>query len=80
MLPDNDGVLVEVGDVGAANTLWILFHKHPTEVRVQETLADGVWVFFGIRVSVMGSVISRPPSYRAFDGTSTSGGKEDAEW
>ena len=79
MLPDNDGVLVEIRDVGAANTLGVLFHKHPSEVRVQETLADGVWVFLSIGVSVMGSVISRPPSYRAFDGTSTSGGKKDAE-
>ena len=79
MLPDNNRVLVEIGDVGAANTLGVLFHEHPPEVRVQESLADGVWVFVGIRVSVMSSVISRPPSYRAFNGTSTSGGKEDAE-
>ena len=79
MLPDNDGVLIEIRDVSAANTLGILFHKHPPEVRVQETLADGVWVLLGIRVSVVGSVVSGPPSYRTFDGTSTSGGKEDAE-
>ena len=79
MLPDNDGVLVKIRDVGAADTLGILFHKHPPEVRVQETLADGVWILIGIRISVVRSVISGPPSYRTFDSTSTSGGKEDAE-
>lgn len=39
VLPNNDWVIVQVGDVGTANTLWVLLHDHPSEVRVYETLS-----------------------------------------
>jgi hypothetical protein len=32
MLPDDDGVIVEVGDVGTADALWVLLHDHPSEM------------------------------------------------
>jgi hypothetical protein len=32
VLPDNDGVLVQVGDVGAADALRVLLHDHPTKL------------------------------------------------
>jgi hypothetical protein len=62
VLPDDDWVIVEIGDVSTADTLWVLLHEHPAEVGVEETLADRVWVLVGIGVSVMCSVISGPPS------------------
>lgn len=62
MLPDNDGVVVQIGDVGSTNTLWVLLHDHPSDVRVEKTLSNGVWVLVGVGVSVMCPVISRPPS------------------
>ena len=58
VLPDNDGIIVEVGDVGTADSLWVLLQQHPSEVRVDETLANGVWVLVGIGVTVVSSVIS----------------------
>lgn len=62
VLPDDDGILVQVGDVGSANSFGVLFHDHPSDVRVHQPLADRVWVLFGVGVSVMGSMITRPPS------------------
>lgn len=58
VLPDNDAVLVEVGDVSAANSLGVLLHDHPADVGVQETLADRVGVLFGVGVSVVRAVAS----------------------
>ena len=79
MLPDDDGVIVEVGDVGAADALWVLLHDHPSEMRVEETLADGIWVLVGVGVSVVSTMVSRPPPDGALDGTATHGGEEDLE-
>lgn len=62
VLPDHHGVVVEVRDVGSADTLGVLLHEHPTEVRVEETLADGIGVLVGVGVSVVSTVVSRPPS------------------
>jgi hypothetical protein len=62
MLPDNDGIVVQVGDVSTANALWVLLHDHPADVRIEKTFADRVWVLVGIGVSVVSSVISGPPS------------------
>ncbi|KAL2292658.1 hypothetical protein FJTKL_07760 [Diaporthe vaccinii] len=36
VLPDDDGVLVEVGDVGSADSLGVLLHDHPTDVAVHQ--------------------------------------------
>ena len=63
MLPDHNGVFVEIRDVGTAYSLWVLLHEHPPEVRVKEAFADGVWVLLGVGVSMMSTVISCPPSY-----------------
>ena len=40
MLPDNNWILVEIADIGAANTLWVLLHDHPSDVRVEETFSN----------------------------------------
>jgi len=62
VLPDNDGVVVEIRDIGTADSLWVLLQKHPSEVRVNEPLANRVWVLVGIGVTVVCSVVSGPPS------------------
>ena len=79
VLPDDDGVLVEVGDVGSADSFRVLLHQHPAEVGVEETFADGVGVLVGVGVTVVSSVVSSPPSNGSFNGSSSNGGQEDSE-
>lgn len=79
VLPDDHGVLVQVRDVGSADTLGVLLHDHPADVRVQQTLANGVGVLLGIGVAVVGAVVTRPPSGRTFDGTGAHGSEPDSQ-
>lgn len=79
VLPDDNGVLVQVGNVGTANALGILLHDHPANVRVQETLADRVGVLVGVGVAVMSPVIARPPSDGTLNCTTTGGSKENLQ-
>ena len=79
VLPNDDGVLVEITDIGTADPLWVLLHDHPTEVGVEQALADRVWVLVGIGVAVMGTVVTSPPASRALNGTTTNSSPEDAE-
>lgn len=62
VLPDNDGVLVEIGDVGTAGVLRVLLENHPAKVGVEKTLADGVWVLLSIGVTVVSTVLHGPPA------------------
>ncbi len=62
MLPDDDGVFIQIGNIGTADSLGILLHNHPAEMGVQQALADRVWVLVGIGVTVMGAMISGPPA------------------
>jgi hypothetical protein len=48
-------------------------------VRVQKAFANGIRVLVGIGISVMSTVVSRPPSDRALDGSATNGCEEDPE-
>jgi len=79
VLPDHDWILIEIGDVGTANSLGVLLHQHPAEVRIHKTLANRVWVLVGISVSVMSTMITSPPSDGAFDSTTTDGCEEDSK-
>lgn len=58
MLPHHNLVLVEIGHVGSTQLFGVLFEDHPAQVRVKETLADRVGVLLGVRMSMMGSMIS----------------------
>lgn len=80
VLPDDDWVLVEIGDIGTSNTLWVLLHDHPSNVRVPETLLDRVGILVGVGVSVMGTMIARPPTDRSLNGSSTNQSEEKFEW
>lgn len=79
MLPDNDGVFVEIGDISAADTLGVLLHDHPAKMAVQKALTNAVGVLAGIGVAVVGAVITAPPSDRALNSTSTDGGQKDPQ-
>lgn len=79
VLPHDDWVCVQVGNVGSANLLWVLLQNHPTEVRVPESLSDRVWILFGVGISMMSSVISRPPSDGALDGTASKGSQDESQ-
>ncbi|KAI6759232.1 hypothetical protein HG530_009912 [Fusarium avenaceum] len=56
VLPDNNGVLVEIGDIGSALALRVLLQDHPSHVRVHETFADRVRVLVGIGITVVNTV------------------------
>lgn len=79
MLPDDHGVFVEIGDIGAANALGVLLHDHPSQVRVEQTLADGVGVLVGVGITVMGTVVTSPPASRTLDGTTANGSEPDTQ-
>lgn len=79
VLPDNNGILVQVGDVGTANTLGVLLHDHPADVAVEQALADAVGVLAGVGVTVVSAVVTAPPADGALNGTASNGGEEDAQ-
>ena len=79
VLPENDGIFVEIGDVGAADALGVLLHDHPADVRVEETFADGIRILVGVGVAVVSAMATGPPSDGALDGTGTDGGEIDLE-
>jgi hypothetical protein len=79
VLPNNNGIVVQVGDVGAANAAGVLLHDHPADVAVEQALADRVRVLLGIGVAVVGAVEAGPPPGAALDGGGATGGEEDLE-
>lgn len=76
MLPDDDRVFVQIRDIGTANPFRILKHQHPSEMRIEKPFANRVWVFVGVGVTVMCSVISCPPSHGPFNSTATNSSKK----
>lgn len=80
VLPNDDGILVQVGDVGAADALGVLLHDHPAEMAVEKTLANAVGVLVGVGVAVVGTVVTAPPADGTLNSTATNEGEEDAKW
>jgi len=79
VLPDHHGVLVQVGNVGAADAFGVLLHDHPAKMAVEEALANAVRVLARVGVTVVGTVVTGPPADGALDSTGANKGKEDAE-
>lgn len=77
MLPDNDGVLVEIRDVCPANPLRVLSHDHPADVRVEQALTNTVRVLRGVCVAVVSPVVTAPPTNGTFDGRGAAECEED---
>lgn len=79
MLPDDNRIVVQIGDVGTADAARVLLQDHPANVAVEETLADGVRVLLSIGVAVVRTVKARPPASATLDGSSATSGEEDLE-
>ncbi len=79
VLPDDDGVFVQIGDICAADTLGVLLHDHPSEMAVEKTFADAVGILVGVGVAMVSAMVTAPPADGAFDGTATNESKEDAQ-
>ena len=79
VLPYDNRVLVQIGDIGAADTLGVLLHHHPAKVGVEQALADGVRVFLGIGVAVVSPVVTSPPANGTFNCTTTDGSEPDTK-
>lgn len=62
VLPNNNRIFVQVGNVGSANPLGVLLHNHPSQMRVHKTLADTVRVLLGVGITMVSPVVSRPPT------------------
>ena len=80
MLSAYEPVRVEIRDVSSADTFGILFENHPAEMCVHQTLANGVRVLLGIGVSVMGTMVSGPPSDGTLNGATSDGSEKVLEW
>lgn len=79
VLPDDNRILVQVGDVCSSNSLGVLLQNHPSQMRVHKTLADTIRVFVGIGITMMSPVIPGPPTDRSLNGTASNSGKENLE-
>ena len=80
VLPNDDGVLVQVGDVGTADALGVLLHNHPPKMAVEKTLANAVGVLVGVGVAVVGTVVAAPPADGALNSAAADECEEDAQW
>lgn len=77
MLPDDDGIFVEIGDVGTPDAFGVLLHDHPADVGIEETFADGVRVLVGVCVTVVSAVVASPPSDGSLDRTAAESSEND---
>lgn len=53
VLPDDDRILVQVGNIGSALGLGVLLKDDPSDVGVEKTLADGIGILVCISIAVM---------------------------
>jgi hypothetical protein len=75
MLPNNKRVLIQIGNIRPADTLRVLLHDEPANVRIDETLPDRVRVLDRVRVPMMRAVALRPPTDGALGCSDTYGGQ-----
>ena len=79
MLPPNYVILAEVRDVRDTRLApWL--DDHPTNVGPQEATMRIVWIEFGIRVSVVRAVSTRPPLDRPLHSASACSSEEVLQW
>lgn len=80
VLPDDDRVLIQVGDIGPPTVLWVLIQNHPHKMRIPKTLHDAVWVLDCVGPSVVCSVFTAPPPDRTLDGPTADTCEEYSDW
>ena len=74
MLPFDDIILRKITDICHAGFTSRL-HDHPPNVRPQQSFVGIVRIEVGIRIAVMSTVATSPPSDGTLDGTGTEHGK-----
>lgn len=79
VLPPNNRVLAQVADVGDTG-LAAGFHQHPANVGVEETFVGVVGIQFGVGVTMMSAVTTRPPFNGTFNSARASNSKEVLQW
>ncbi len=80
MLPSDEGTLIEVGDVVATNLCGVLLQQHPADVGIEESFRGTVRVFGGVSVSVVGTMVTRPPADASLHGAGTKQAQHQADW
>lgn len=79
VLETDNGVLVQIRNVGSSLELGVLLEDHPAHVRKEETALSIVGVLVGVDKSVVGSVAVGPPLDGTLTGTATDTGQNDSE-
>ena len=79
MLPDDDGVLVQIADIGTADAARVLLNNHPADVAVEQTLAHRVGILVGIGVAMVRTVQAGPPASAALNSSRATSSQEDLE-
>lgn len=74
MLPADDLVLAEIGDIRDAG-LAAGLDNHPAHMGPEETVVGAVRVEVGVGITVVRTVTTSPPLDRALDGTCTGDGE-----
>mmetsp|Transcript_31427 Transcript_31427/g.78885 ORF Transcript_31427/g.78885 Transcript_31427/m.78885 type:complete len:533 (-) Transcript_31427:397-1995(-) len=77
VLEGHHAIIVQVIDVGTAKLLVILAQQHPAHVRVEEATTSVVRILVSIGVAMMYTMITRPPTNRSLDSTSTAKHKKE---
>lgn len=56
VLPNDDRILIQIGDVGTADSLRVLLHDHPADMTVEKTFSDGVGILLRVGIPVVSSM------------------------
>lgn len=79
VLPSDDWVIIQVRDVNSSDSLGVLLKDQPSDMAIKKAELHGVGILHRIDIAVMCAMVSRPPSYRALDGTSADKGQKDLD-
>lgn len=77
VLLNDDGVFVEIGDIGLVFVFGVLFYDYLVDVRVEEIFVNGVRVFVGVGVMVVSVMVVRLLMDRVFYGIRVIGSEKD---
>lgn len=78
VLPANHGIGSEITDVNLTTLVIILLEDHPSDVSPPEAIVNGIGIFVSVIVTMMGTVIARPPFAGAFEGCTSAENKDES--
>jgi len=79
VLQADEDIRVEIRDIGTSDTFGVLLEDHPSEMCVHQAFSDRVWIFLCVGVTMMSTMVSRPPPNGSFDGAATKSSKDVLE-